>query len=102
MCLVFVLFCVVCLIIFLGLLCFVLRKHKNLHTNIHAMFRMLRRVYIVHETYQNQGFENLSSQAKYTTDNSKSYIPPFPPASLNCLMQKGDKEGKVWESILIK
>lgn len=31
----------------------------------------------VHETYQNKGFENLSSQAKYTTDNSNSYYVPI-------------------------
>lgn len=50
------------------------------------MFCMLRRVFIVNEMDQNQGFENLTSQAKYTADNSNSYISPFPPASLNCLL----------------
>lgn len=49
---------------------------------------------ISHETHWNKGFENLSSQSEYTTDNSNSFIFPLPPASLNCLTYRGGRESK--------
>lgn len=53
-----------------------------------------------HETHWNKGFENLSSQPEYATDNSNSFIFPLPPASLNCLTYRSGRE-KAWQSILM-
>lgn len=47
---------------------------------------------IPHETYQNKGFENLSSQSEYATDNSNSFIFLLPPASLNCLTEEVERK----------